>query len=73
MRFRRNFFLLLSVLGMLSFAFATPTYAFQEDNVQDDGSWCIDEGGTWTADGWCDWGDEDWDEGPPGEEWDEQQ
>ena len=35
----------LSVIGLLSTAFAAPTFAFQD--AEDDGQWCIDEGGIW--------------------------
>ena len=35
----------LSVIGLLSTAFAAPTFAFQD--AEDDGQWCIDEGGNW--------------------------
>ena len=43
MRTRRKLLLVvLSVIGLLSTAFAAPTFAFQE--AEDDGQWCIDEG-----------------------------
>ena len=35
----------LSVIGLLSTAFAAPTFAFQD--AEDDGQWCTDEGGIW--------------------------
>ena len=71
MRFRRSFFILLSVFGLLSFTFVAPSYAFQEDNVQDDGQLCLEEGGVWDGTT-CVFPEDEWNEGP-GEEWDEEQ
>ena len=46
MRYRRKLLVVaLSITGLLSTAFAAPTYAFQDG--ENDGQWCIDEGGTW--------------------------
>ena len=43
---RKFIIVLLSVIGLLSTAFAAPTYAFQDANA-DDGQWCIEDGGIW--------------------------
>ena len=87
MRTRRKLLLVvLSVIGLLSTAFAAPTFAFQE--AEDDGQWCIDEGGIWDGANceftYEEWDEEQWcyDEGGtwdgtscefPYEEWDEEQ
>ena len=49
----------LSVIGLLSTAFAAPTFAFQD--AEDDGQWCIDEGGIWDGTS-CEFPYEEWDE-----------
>ena len=60
MRYRRKLLVvILSITGLLSTAFAAPTYAFQDG--EDDGRWCIEEGGIWDGSR-CSFPQEEWDE-----------
>ena len=60
MRYRRKLLVVaLSITGLLSTAFAAPTYAFQDG--ENDGQWCIEEGGTWDGT-MCSFPQEEWDE-----------
>ena len=54
---------ILSIATLLLTAIINPAYAQEgPDDGWDEQQWCADEGGTWNADGWCDFPDDGWDD-----------